>query len=75
MVKDICLDCFVIGPDLVVAKDIDLDWQAILGRFKMSDKESHALMDFGMIFQVGNDISPKDTNVGLAPAVYQLLWI
>ena len=75
MVKDIGLDCFVVGPYLVVAIDIDLDWQTVLGRLKMSDQESHVLMNFGMIFQVGNDIGPVDADVGLASAVYKLFRI
>ena len=69
MVKNIGLDIFVIGPDLVAAEYIDFHGKTLGGRRQMSDQESHILINLGMVGQVAFDIGTKDADIGLTPAV------
>ena len=69
VVKDVSLDGFIVSPDLVTAEYIDFNGQAMLGRFQVKDKESHVLVDHGVVAKVGNDVCPEYTYIRLSSSV------
>ena len=70
MIEYIRLDCLIIGPGLIIAEDIDLDWEAMGGGLQVADQKGHGgLVNFGMVLQIGDNISPENTYVGLSSAI------
>jgi len=67
--KNIGSDGFVIRPDPVPAEYVDSNWQTGFARLEVTDRKGHILMNFQVIFQVVNNICPKNSHIGLSAAV------
>ena len=72
MVKNIALNRFVIGPDLVFAKDVDLDRQPLWGGGQLPYEKGHFLTDLRVVFQIGFYIGAEGADIGHAPAIGQV---
>jgi len=69
MVKDIRLDCFIIGPDLIIAEHIYLDWQPIGRWFQMPHEEGHLLVNLRVVSKVSSYIGPESADISQVPAI------
>ena len=65
MVKDICLDRFIIGPGLVVAEDIDLHRQTFVCGLQVPDQEGHLLANHRVVLQVFFQVLPENAKIGV----------
>ena len=71
MVEDIGLHRLVIGPDLVLAEDIDLDRQPELARLQVTHQKGHLEVHHRVFAQVGFDVGAEGPHIGQATAVGQ----
>ena len=69
MIKDICLDRFVIGPGLVLAEDIDFHRQTLVCRLQVPDQEGHLLAYHGVVLQILFQVFPESPQISHFPPV------
>jgi hypothetical protein len=70
MVKNVCLDAFVVIPVGVVGEAIDLHGEALFGGLEVAHKEGHArMMDFGVGLEIGLAVGTECAQVREAAAI------
>ena len=64
MVEDVGLDAFVLLPDLVAREEIDLNGDAVSGRFLLSDNQVHLLIHDRKAAQIAFDVDAVELCIG-----------
>ena len=72
VIENIRLKLLVVAPADVIAEDVDLKWQSLFPRRKLTDHEGplvRLFMNLRMLLQVMLDVVTKDSDVGEAAPV------